>query len=89
MPPRARAGIVALMPHKALYWDFFGPDAEGTARHFSRHLEQFLEAEQLHGCEIALVSAAAGHHAVECRAPEPAQPLLIDRLRPRRVRALD
>ena len=25
------------------FWDFFGPDAERTAQHFRRHLDEFLE----------------------------------------------
>ena len=77
------------MPGKALYWDFFGPDAEGTAQHFRKHLDEFLAAEPITGCEITLESAAAGHHAVCCRAPADAAPRLIERLRPRRARALD
>ncbi len=77
------------MPGKALYWDFFGPDAEGTAVHFRKHLEEFLVAEAVDGCELALESAGPGHSAICCRTPEPALALLTQRLRPRRARPLE
>ena len=68
-----------------LYWDFFGPDAAGTAEHFRRHLEQFLAGEAIDGCMINLESAGAGHHAVACRPPTAtATATIVARLRPRR-----
>lgn len=42
---RHRRDVGELMPR--LYWDFFGPRAEGTARHFERHLREFFEREAL------------------------------------------
>lgn len=70
---------------RILYWDFFGPDAEGTAEHFRRHLEQFLAGEAIDGCRIGLESAGPGHHAVACRPPTAsACATIVARLRPRR-----
>jgi len=66
-------------------WDFYGPHAEGTARHFLRHLEQYWASAGLTGCEAGLASDDANHHAVWCRTP-PAADAAIQRLRPRRRR---
>jgi hypothetical protein len=66
-------------------WDFFGPHAEGTARHFLEHLETFRRFHALEGCEAGLESLGPGHHAVWCSAPVAAQATLA-RLRPRRSR---
>ena len=30
-----------------LHWDFFGPDAEPTATHFLKHLDQFCARESI------------------------------------------
>lgn len=67
-------------------WDFFGPNAEGTAQHFLRHLEQYRAKLGLEGCETGLESERAGHHAVWCRTP-PAADAAILQLRPKRRRA--
>jgi hypothetical protein len=69
-------------------WDFHGPHAEGTARHFLEHLETFCRQLALAGCEAGLESQGPGHHAVWCRTPEPAV-AAIPRLRPRRSRPDD
>lgn len=29
------------------HWDFFGPDAEKTAKHFEKHVAEFAALEQL------------------------------------------
>lgn len=67
-------------------WDFFGPNAEGTARHFLRHLEQYWVKSGLEGCEGGLESEATGHHAVWCRTP-PAADAAIMQLKPKRRRS--
>ena len=69
-------------------WDFFGPNALGTARHFREHLLQFLERHALVGCEVELVSAGPGHHAVGCVAPGEAAELIEGALRPKRREAV-
>ncbi len=66
-------------------WDFYGPHAEGTARHFLRHLHEFWARAALEGCEAGLESNGAGHHAVWCKTPESAD-AAIQQLRPRRRR---
>ena len=42
---------------KTYYWDFFGPNAEGTAAHFGRHLEEFFAKHGIEGCELDTMSA--------------------------------
>lgn len=76
------------------FWDFFGPRAEGTARHFVEHLDQFLERESrleregFLGCETGAGSRGPGHAAAWCRVPPDAEPEIhrgIQKaLRPRR-----
>lgn len=66
-------------------WDFHGPYAEGTARHFLEHLGTFCSQLGLEGCEAGLESHGPGHHAVWCRTPAAAA-AAIQRLRPRRSR---
>ena len=66
------------------YWDFFGPNAEQTARHFDQHLQQFLAKNAIGGCETGLESAGAGHFAAFCVAPVEAGQSIERALRPRR-----
>ncbi len=51
------------------FWDFFGPRAEGTARHFLRHLDEFLERERIAGCGTAVEQPGAAQWTVSCRTP--------------------
>jgi hypothetical protein len=73
------------MVHTIYAWDFHGPHAEGTARHFLEHLETFCRTLALEGCTAGLESQGRGHHAVWCRTPPTAEPA-IQRLKPRRSR---
>lgn len=66
------------------FWDFFGPRGEGTARHFQRHLEEFLTREGVAGCTTALEAPAADQWTVSCRAPATAAEPVRRALRPRR-----
>jgi hypothetical protein len=66
-------------------WDFFGPNAEGTAAHFEIHLQQFLAENGITGCETGTESEGEGHRAARCAAPEPNQ-AIEKALRPRRRR---
>jgi hypothetical protein len=69
-----------------LYWDFFGPRAEGTARHFRGHLDDFLARERLAGCVTGVEEVAAAHWATWCRAGQEAREPLRRALRPKRER---
>lgn len=66
------------------HWDFFGHDAEETAAHFRRHLDEFLAREGLEGCETGTESEQAGHFGAWCQAPESLEPVLVRSLRPQR-----
>lgn len=66
------------------YWDYYGPDAEGTARHFRVHLDDYIARSALVGCETGTESAGAGHCAAWCRTPDAARDAIL-RLRPRRA----
>jgi uncharacterized protein len=70
---------------KTYFWDFFGPRAGGTAQHFQKHLDEFLDKNAIAGCETGLCSEGAGHQAVFCRATREAEPAIEGALRPRRM----
>jgi hypothetical protein len=69
---------------KTFFWDFFGPNAEPTAKHFLKHLDAFVAENGLEGCQTGLASSGEGHQAAFCRTPEAHQPGLLRALRPRR-----
>lgn len=71
-------------PTTTFYWDFFGPYAERTARHFDVHLQQFLEKNAVAGCQTGVESAGAGHFAAFCVAPLEVADGVERALRPRR-----
>ena len=66
------------------FWDFFGPDAERTAQHFQRHLDEFLQKHACSGATTGTESAGAGHFAAFCTAPPAHEELVVRALRPRR-----
>ena len=72
------------MTTKTYYWDFFGPNAAGTATHFARHLTEFLQKNAIADCTVDTESAADGHVAARCVAPEAAWSVIEKSLRPRR-----
>ena len=72
-------------PRRTYLWDFFGAGAAGTAAHFQRHLDQFLEREGISGCETGLRSERPGHHAAFCTAPIELEAALVRALKPQRA----
>jgi hypothetical protein len=44
-----------------LLWDFFGPDAERTARHHCVHLNEFTQREQVSDAASGAEAGTAGH----------------------------
>lgn len=70
---------------KTLIWDFFGPHSEPTAKHFQKHLNEFLERENLKVDEVGIESSFASHHAAWARAEDGVAALLANALRPRRT----
>lgn len=79
---RSRQKIVLM---KKYFWDFFGPTAQGTAEHFVRHLQQFLNTHQLTGCSTGVESAAPNHFGAYCIVPEIHEEAIKRGLRPQRV----
>jgi hypothetical protein len=68
------------------YWDFYGPRAEGTARHFVKHLDEFLHRERVDGCASGVEQLGAAHWAAWCRTPPGAVEAIRRALKPRRWR---
>ncbi len=68
-----------------LFWDFFGPNAQGTAEHFHKHLRELFAAEGIGDCELGYESRGRGHRAVRCETGSARAEALKGRLRPRRV----
>ena len=74
------------MGHVTFSWDFRGPRAEGTARHFVVHLDEFLHRESVAGCSTGVEQVAPAHWAAWCRAPGETAEVVQRALRPRRQR---
>lgn len=70
---------------KTYLWDFFGPDADATARHFMKHLDDFLVQNTLAGCTTGVVSEGPGHCAAWCRPPAELESAVERSLAPKRV----
>lgn len=69
------------------HWDFFGPDAEGTAAHFVKHLHEFCEREGITERQAIHVAIGARWSAtLEC--DEKHMLLVRDRLKPKRAERL-
>jgi uncharacterized protein len=66
------------------FWDFYGPNAPGTATHFEKHLREFLAKNSLEGCTTGTESAGAGHMAAYCVPPPAARDPIARSLRPTR-----
>lgn len=73
------------MTTKTYFWDFFGPQAHGTAAHFVRHTTEFFQKNGIEGCTVDVTSDREGHHAARCVAPEAAWTVIERSLRPRRA----
>ena len=75
-----------IAPLPTLYWDFHGPTAQGTAEHFHRHLDEFLQRERMEGCETGHRVIDPGRHAAAwCRCPVALVSVIGSALRPRRA----
>lgn len=70
---------------KRAWWPFYGPNAEGTARHFHKHLDEFLAREGLEGCTTGLDFPAPGQVVAWCDAPDDTAALIARVLRARGV----
>lgn len=71
-------------PAVTFYWDFFGPNATGTATHFEKHLREFLEKNAVQGFSTGTESAGEDHLAAYCVTPGHAVEIVEKALRPRR-----
>jgi uncharacterized protein len=75
------------MARLRFHWDFFGPDAEATAMHFLKHVDEFCAREgiQDHRGFTTMVQARCVA-SVEC--DEVHLVLIRDRLKPKRAERL-
>jgi uncharacterized protein (DUF2249 family) len=68
-----------------LYWDFFGPRAEGLAAHYCKHLNQFLASNGFSAYSAEAAAEGVGHWAVTCKASSDAAQAIARALRPQRI----
>jgi len=68
---------------RRFFWDFFGPHGEGTARHFHKHLDEFLVREKIEGCTTGVVGNDM-HFAAYCDTPDEHRDVIQRALRPKR-----
>ena len=53
-----------------LFWDYYGPSAQGTARHFLKHLQAWLVKEgYTDSKELKVVAFSSNHSAASCVLP--------------------
>lgn len=67
-----------------LLWDFFGPDARGTAIHHELHLREFFEREALACAGTGVGSAGEGHALSWCELRLEDEDAVTRALRPQR-----
>lgn len=75
------------MAQLRFHWDFFGPDAEGTAHHFVEHLHQFCDREGVDPRDT-WTTREGGRHVATLECDEAHLDLVRDRLRPKRAERL-
>lgn len=90
-PGRARVGCARPLPQTMpatlrLSWDFFGPTSEPVARHFEKHLREFLQRTLVSGEPETSVSDVVS--TVSLVLPEETGLEVARALRPRRVEAV-
>jgi hypothetical protein len=79
--------IVRHMPILRFHWDFLGPDAEPTAKHFCHHLEEFCEMHHITGPRT--FTTMEGRRCVASLECDEKHMLLVrDHLRPKRAERL-
>ncbi|MEM6791079.1 MAG: hypothetical protein AAF715_26410 [Myxococcota bacterium] len=67
-----------------LFWDFVGPRAEGTARHFERHLREFFVRERLDLAASGVDEVAKYKWFAYCDVDEAVVAAVTKALRPQR-----
>jgi hypothetical protein len=73
---------------KRFLWDYFGPDAAGTAGHFAHHLGEWLGRNGLGDAPRGVTTATAGQASVWLEVPDAAGEQVIRALRPKRMAEL-
>ncbi len=66
------------------YWDFFGPRAEGIAKHFEEHLKEFLVKNNIKNAVTQALLLETNSWSVSCHCDEEYAPLIQKALRPKR-----
>lgn len=69
---------------RTYFWDFYGPRAEPTAQHFTRHLRGFLQQHGIERLSIVEHPHTPLHHSVGLRTPPEHRQLIEQALRPKR-----
>lgn len=67
-----------------LIWDFYGPDAEGIAKHHVIHLKEFAKKEHLEVLQFGEENQSEKHFTAYMVVLEDNMPLVRDTLRPHR-----
>ncbi|HRH38034.1 MAG TPA: hypothetical protein PK760_06800 [Flavobacteriales bacterium] len=66
------------------HWDFFGPDAEPTAEHFLKHVDQFCAREGISG-QQSWVTKQPVHCTATLECDQQYMIAIRDALRPKRA----
>jgi hypothetical protein len=71
-----------------LFWDYYGPMAQGTANHFLIHLKDFLVKNEM-SFKTGVEHSQVNHSYVFCETPIEAVEILIKSLRPKRYQLIE
>ncbi|MBS1545886.1 MAG: hypothetical protein JST38_09600 [Bacteroidetes bacterium] len=75
------------MPTLRFHWDFLGPDAPITAKHFCHHLEEFCELHKI-AEQRTFTTDLQGRSVASLECDEQHMLLVRDLLRPKRAERL-
>lgn len=67
-----------------LMWDFFGPDAAGTAKHHQIHLHEFFGKESIETTAYGVGTAGTNHAMSWCEIEEQHADAISKALKPQR-----
>jgi len=67
-----------------LMWDFFGPDAAGTAKHHQIHLHEFFQKESIEMSAYGVSTGTTNHAMSWCEVEEELADPVSKALRPQR-----
>ncbi len=67
----------------ACIWDYFGKDSNGTAKHFEKHLKEFISIKNIKNTQTGIQANGDTQSFVWCAGNKEDLTLIIELLRPK------